>query len=284
MNKKLLQPALTLFFLAFLATGCKKYVHENITAASNSSLAISVYNDVFEQINAAVDSSLDEKTTGAWLMNGSLCANVTLAPVGTTFPKTLTIDYGIECQSIDGVMRAGKIIAVFDGNFEEENTIVNVSFDNYTAGQHIIAGTDSIVNTGTDSDGNPTFSEFIENATIALGSETIRWSAELNRTWTEGDTTNFNTDTIGGTLGLGGLTDDVFTLMGNASGNDSRTHPFNLEITEPLMLNSDCKYITSGMLTVSPANFNTGNVDYGDGTCDQQATMEVDGEVFNFTQ
>lgn len=284
MNKNLFQPAFALFLLTFLASGCKKYVHENITAASNSSLTISVYNDVFEQINAAVDSSLDDKTQGTWFMNGSLCANVTLTPVGATFPKTLTIDYGMECQSIDGVMRTGKIVAVFDGNFEDENTVVNVSFDNYTAGQYVIAGTDSIINTGTDSDGNPTFSEFIEEATVTLGSETIRWSAELNRSWTEGDTTNFTTDTTGGTLGLAGLTDDVFTLAGSASGNDSRTHPFTLEITEPLVLSSDCKYISSGMLTVSPANFNTGTVDYGDGTCNQQATMEVDGEVFNFTQ
>lgn len=284
MNKKLLAPTLALFVLAITIAGCKKYVHENITAASNSTLALRMYNDVFEQINAAVDSSLTEKTTGAWLLNGSLCTDVTLQPLGMSFPKTLTIDYSQECINADGVTRSGKIIAVFDGNFEDENTTVNISFDNYSANQNTVMGTDSITNLGSDSDGNPTFSEVIRNAIVSFGSESIIWEADLNRVWLEGDTTNFTTDTTGGTLGLAGLEDDVFSLTGTASGNDSRTHPFTLEITEGLMLPSNCTYITTGMLVVSPTNFNAGSVDYGNGTCDQQATMEVDGEVFNFTQ
>ena len=284
MIRKTILPAFVLFAIGISFSACKKLVHQNIKAANNSSVAINRFNDVFKQLNAAVDSSLDAKTNSTWLMNGTLCTTVSLDPVGPTFPKTLMVDYGAGCIGSDGVSRSGKIIAEFDGNFESENTTVQVYFEDYTSGQYRFTGTDSITNLGADGDGNPVFSEVIRDASIALGSEEILWEADLNRTWLEGDTTNFTTDTTGGTLGLTGLNDDVFSLHGTASGNDANTQPFGLEITLSLILPSECSYITTGMLVVSPVNFNSGTVDYGTGNCDRQATMEVEGEVFNFTQ
>jgi hypothetical protein len=275
---------LALAAFALVLSGCKKYVHQNIQAASNSSVALSNFNDVFEQLNAAVDSSLDAKTESTWMMNGTLCTEVTLSSLGAAFPKTLTIDYGTGCIGADGVSRTGKIIAVFDGNFEDENSTVIVSFDAFTNGQYSLMGTDSITNVGADGDGNPVFTEVLRDVVVSWNTQQILWQADLNRTWLEGDTTSFTTDTVGGMLGQAGLDDDVFSILGSASGNDSNTHPFTLEITQSLLLPTACEWITGGMLDISPANFNTGAVNYGNGDCDQQATMEVEGEVFNFTQ
>ena len=113
----LLKEAIAISLLVF--TGCKKFVHQNIKAASNSSLAFSTYNDVFTEINKAVSSemALDEMANGSWNLQGSVDATVTLEPIGTSFPKTLTIDYGTESIGPDGVVRSGKIVAMFDGNF-----------------------------------------------------------------------------------------------------------------------------------------------------------------------
>lgn len=276
--------ALVLTSSAIFLSGCKKFVHENIQAASNSTVALTTLNDVFEQLNAAADSSLAMKTQAAWLMNGSLCANVSLDMLGPGFPKTMTIDYGAGCIGADGVERSGMITAVFDGELSDENSTVNVSFTDYSNGQYAITGKDSITNIGADGEGNPLFTETIEDITLTWGNQSVKWNAALTRTWLEGDTTNFTTDTTGGTLGLAGLTDDVFGITGTASGNDSNTHPFTLEVSNSLKLPSACMYITEGMFIVSPTNFNDGTVDYGMGECDQQATLEVDGEVFNFTQ
>lgn len=285
MNKNVFIPVISFLAIGIAFSGCKKFVHQNIQAASNSSVAIITFNDVFEQLNSAVsyETALDEMTSGNWNMHGTLCANVSLMPLGAGFPKTLTIDYGSGCIGTDGVSRSGKIIAVFNGNFRDENTEISIYFDGFTNGQYAVAGTYDVTNTGTDGDGNPTFSEVIRDVIIAWNTQQIIWKADLNRTWIEGDTTNFTTDTIGGTLGIAGLEDDIFTLLGTASGNDSNTHPFNLEVTNSVVLPSNCKYITDGMLVVSPTNFNDGTVDYGSGECDKQATIEVDGEVFNFT-
>ena len=279
MNRKRLVPLAALMLLTIIfISGCRKMVHQNIQAASNSSVAISAYNDVFEQLNAAVDSSLDQKTVSTWNLAGTVCADVSLSSLGVAFPKTLTIDYGQECIDAEGISRMGKIVAVFSGNFRDENTTINLSFEEFSAGQYSLAGTDSITNNGVDASGNPLFSEVQRNTVVSWGNQNIRWNADLIRTWVDGYTTDFATDTFAG------LNDDVYELTGSASGNDSNTHPFTLETTSPLVLETSCEYITEGMLVISPANFNDGTVDYGIGECDKQATIEVDGEVFNFTQ
>lgn len=278
MNRQLLFPVLfAALAITILFSGCKKYVHQNIQAASNSSVAIIAYNDVFEQLNLAVDSPLDQKTIASWKLSGTICANVTLSPVGTVFPKTLTIDYGTGCTGPEGKVRSGKIVAEFSGNFLDESSIAVLNFDNFSTGQYKLSGTHTITNTGVDASGNFMFTEALRNAVLSWGDQTIRWKADLVRTWTEGAATNFIAN------GAEGVNDDVFLLSGSATGNDSNTHPFTLEITTPLVLQTGCKYIKEGILSIFPANFNEGKVDYGTGTCDKQATMEVDGEVFNFT-
>lgn len=268
-----------------VTSGCKKIVHQNIQAASNSSVAIMAFNDVFEQLNAAVSSemALDEMTDDSWFLSGTVCATVTLQPLGASFPKTLTIDYGAGCIGQDGKTRKGKIVATFSGNYRNEGTSINLIFDGFMTGQYALAGTDSISNNGANGSGNPIFSEVLRDVIISWGTQEILWEANLNRTWAEGSETNFTTDTVGGTLNMAGLLDDVFELTGSASGNDANTHPFTLEISTPLVLQTGCAFIKQGTLIVSPANFNDGNVDYGTGECDRQATIEVDGEVFNFT-
>jgi hypothetical protein len=284
-NTNLISSALLIVAGLTLTSGCKKMVHQNIQAASNSSIAIIAFNDAFEQLNAAVSSelALDQMTQANWNLSGTLCATVTLAPLGAAFPKTLTIDYGNGCIGPDGVTRTGKIVATFSGNFREEGTAINLIFDGYLTGQYALAGSDSITNNGTNGSGDPQFSEVLRDVVISWGTQQILWEADLNRTWTDGSETNFTTDTVGGTLNMAGLRDDVFELTGSASGNDANTHPFSLEIATPLVLQTGCGFIQQGTLTVSPANFDDGAVDYGTGECDRQATVEVNGEVFNFT-
>ncbi len=272
------------FGLIFTA-GCKKFVHQNIKAASNSSLAVLTYDDVFKQLNAALSSemALDEMTSATWLMNGSVCSTVILEPTGTSFPKTVTIDYGSGCICPDGVSRSGKIVAIFNGNFRMEGTSVLVSFEDYTAGQYNVTGTDSVYNNGTDGSGNPLFNHTIANANISWGGQNVTWDASLVRTWLEGDTTNYTTPDTTSTMGMAGLNDDVFELIGTAVGNDGNGHPYAWATNTSLQVQTGCEYIQSGTATVSPINFHEGLIDYGNGDCDSHAVIEINGEVFNFT-
>ncbi len=289
MNRRFLFPiVLTLLTSVVFISGCKKVVHQNIQAASNSSVAIIVFNDVFAQLSTAVNNGtpLNQISLSSWTLSGTAsCATATLSPLGSTFPKTLTVDYGTTgCTGPNGIVRKGIFTAEFSGNFGDEGTTIDILFDGFTKGQYTLAGTYSVTVGAADGLGNPTYSETISDAIISWGSQQVLWEANLNRTWTEGDTTHFNTPDTTSIMGVAGLNDDVFELTGSGEGNDSNTHPFTWESSTALILQTGCAYINQGTMVISPANFNDGTIDYGMGECDKQATIEVDGEVFNFTQ
>lgn len=259
-------------------SGCKKVVHENLKAASNNSTGIMLFNDVFEQVNLAVSDSipLDQFSENSWFLNGGVCANVSLDPTGSAFPKTLTIDYGTGCTGPYGVVRSGRIVATLSGNLTDEGSETEVVFDNYQAGQYRISGT-HLITAQADAGNGPVLNERVTDATIMWNGQTFKWRCDMDRTWASGADTDYSDG------GLSAMEDDVFELNGRGGGNDANTHPFSMEITEALQLGSDCAFIKGGKLEVTPENYNTGTVDYGRDTCDIQATMEVDGEVFNFT-
>ncbi|MCF8464136.1 MAG: hypothetical protein K9G41_04810 [Flavobacteriales bacterium] len=287
MNRRFHFPiALTLLTSVIFISGCKKVVHQNIQAASNSSVAVILFNDVFAQLNLAVNNgtALDQINQSSWLLNGSVCATATLSPLGSTFPKTLTIEYGTGCTGPNDILRKGTFTAEFSGNFGNEGTNIDILFNGFTKGQYTLAGTYSVTVGAVNGAGNPTYNETVSDAIISWGTQQVLWEASLNRTWTEGDETNWNTPDTTSTMGIAGLNDDVFELTGTGSGNDSNTHPFTWETSTALVLQTGCGYIKQGTAFISPANFNDGTVDYGMGECDKQATIEVDGEVFNFTQ
>jgi len=287
MNRRFHFPIVLTFLTSVVfISGCKKVVHQNIQAASNSSVAIIVFNDVFAQLSSTLNNGtpLDQISQSSWNLSGTVCATATLSPLGSVFPKTLTIDYGTGCTDFNGISRKGTFTAEFSGNFGNEGTTIDILFNGFTKGQYTLAGTYSLTVGAADGSGNPTYSETISDAIISWGSQHVLWEADLNRTWTEGDETNWNTPDSASIMGIAGLNDDVFELTGSGSGNDSNTHPFTWESSTALMLQTGCAYINKGTMVISPANFNDGTIDYGMGECDKQATIEVDGEVFNFTQ
>ena len=76
------------------STGCRKFVDKNILASSNNSVATNVFDDICSQVGEAASSwsDLNKTEESTWTMNTSSCATVMLQPLGTDFPKTLTLD------------------------------------------------------------------------------------------------------------------------------------------------------------------------------------------------
>jgi hypothetical protein len=133
MNRRLIFPiALTLLTSVVFISGCKKVVHQNIQAASNSSVAIIAFNDVFAQLSSTLNNgvALDQITQPSWGLSGTVCATATLSPLGSTFPKTLTVNYGANgCTGPNGIVRKGTFTAEFSGNFGDEGTTIDIIFN-----------------------------------------------------------------------------------------------------------------------------------------------------------
>jgi hypothetical protein len=230
------------------------------TLASSGSISQSLYDDAFDVITTEGETSN---------VNGRVetCATVTLSPADTTtFPKTMTIDFGSGCTSPNGIVRKGKIIATLSGKIRKSGTTSSVSFSNYYVNDYHVEGTYSITTNSGSGNG--------VNFTTAVSGGKI--------TYPDG-TTYFNysgTHTLAQTSGIGTATfaDDVYSWTGGFTTSSSASKSLTVSITSPLVKSMSCKNILSGVQTFT-YNLISGSINYGDGTCDNQATLTVAGKT-----
>ena len=76
--------------------------------------------------------------------------------------------------------------------------------------------------------------------------------------------------------------DDIYSITGNSSGKNREGRNFTTSITSALIKKSNCKWLTSGTLELTPDGFATRIVDFGSGTCDDDATFTVNGQTVSF--
>lgn len=76
--------------------------------------------------------------------------------------------------------------------------------------------------------------------------------------------------------------DDIIWISGTSSGKNRLGRTFTTSITNPLVKKTTCKWITSGTLDLTPDGLKTRTVDFGGGTCDDDATFTVNGQTISF--
>jgi hypothetical protein len=77
--------------------------------------------------------------------------------------------------------------------------------------------------------------------------------------------------------------DDVYLIEGSTTGTSARGSSYSAVITTPLRKANACPWIESGVVTITPRNKKTRTIDFGDGTCDNKATVTIEGKVYNIT-
>jgi hypothetical protein len=250
--------------LAALITlsACKKDNDNNsdtdttVTLASSGSASQSIYDDAFDVITTEGETSN---------VNGRVetCATVTLSPADTTtFPKTMTIDFGSGCTSANGITRKGKIIATLSGKIRKSGTTTSVSFSNYYVNNYHVEGTYSITTNSGNGNGI--------NYTTAVSGGKITWPD--GATWYNYSGTHTLAQTSG--IGTATFTDDVYSWTGGFTTSSSAGKSLTVSITSPLIKSMSCKNIISGVQAFT-YNVISGTINYGDGTCDNQATLTV---------
>jgi hypothetical protein len=201
------------------------------------------------------------------------CYIVTISPdtVGV-FPKTITIDFGTGCTGIDGHTRRGKIITVYTGRMVKPGSTATTTFDGFYIDSNKIEGTHIIQNNSTAR--TTIFTVNVQNGKITKPNGDYN-AVNFTRTWTQTE----GSGTPGYPL------DNVYSITGNASGTVSKndtTVQWTANITTPLTRKFTCRWIVAGQTTITRNNL-SGVLDYGDGTCDNQATLTVGSKVYNIT-
>jgi len=194
------------------------------------------------------------------------CAEVTID--FSESPYKLIVNFGEEnCLCNDGKNRRGKLIISFDGMYRETGTTITHTPVDFYVDDVKVEGSKTVVNKGLNENQNPWFT-VDENALITkTDGSTITWNSERQREWLTGDST---------------LTvwDDVYSLTGTANGKTSTGETWDMEILKSLIVELDCRWIPSGSIEINIETLPSGVLDYGEGNCDREATLEVDGKVY----
>lgn len=194
----------------------------------------------------------------------SRCFTVTVTPRDRgVFPKTVTLDFGNGCKARDGKLRKGKIITVFTGPMGIPGSKATTTFDGYKVDSIAVAGTHTVTNTSTSN--NRIFSVSVADGKLTWdGGRWVNWSCTRNMTQIEGNGTPILP------------ADDIFTITGSGRGENSRGNTWAHQITEPLVKRFTCRWISKGIISIT-RNAGSGQLDFGDGSCDNKAVLTING-------
>jgi len=199
----------------------------------------------------------------------SLCPTIispdTVASPG--WPRTMVIDYGPGCaDSIDGKIRKGKITCSFSNRWSIIGSYVTITLDTFSV-NGIKYDCDSIRITHSSQYG---FTTKVFKGVCQSNSWNLEW--ECDRTLVQ-------------TAGFGDFNpyNDVFSLTGTASGKNRNGKTYSVNVLTPVIKRSSCSWIESGVIELTPEGFAPRKVDFGNGNCDNQATITIKGNTFTFT-
>lgn len=195
------------------------------------------------------------------------CKKVTVEPEERgVFPKTITVDFGDGCNIKDGVVKKGKIIIEMSAPMNSEEWTKKVSFDGYSVNDKLFEGGKRISYVREGRRGLPTWQI---NSRMRVKWDTdsfVQHTSERTRYQTKG----FDTPRR--------PMDDAFILTGSGTGINRKGLAFKRTIEEPLHFSRDCFWIKKGIIKLQTRGESEVILDYGDGNCDNLATITKDGE------
>jgi hypothetical protein len=130
-------------------------------------------------------------------------------------------------------------------------------------------GSKQVTNMGHNSAGQSYFNVVVNGLIVKALGDSVVWNSTRTRTWTVGENsaTKF---------------DDVYEITGTASGTKGSTS-FTMVITQPLVRSLSCDWISEGKMDVQPSGKPLRQIDFGNGTCDDQATVTINSVVHTIT-
>ncbi|HSD13443.1 MAG TPA: hypothetical protein VLB74_02205 [Flavobacterium sp.] len=225
-----------------------------------------ISNDISE---IAEDQLNVQNTTGRENYHSILpdCATVTTTVNGNTW--TSVVDFGTTgCQYHNGAMLRGQIIISGSTDFHQSPYVWTYNFNNFHYNNILVEGTKTLSRTiqATDALATPHPVVVIDldlDITLPNGNTYSR-TGTRTRELIEG----YDTPLV--------FHDNVYRITGNWNTTGANSS-YTSTITTPLRVEIGCTYkLVSGVLTIN-RNDHTAVLDYGDGHCDNMATISIDG-------
>lgn len=269
--KSILMTCAGLIVTFVFLTGCSKdnkttNQSEELTTVQDNATAEKIFSDVSDIADQAYNSIQYTKSAddGGDIIGN--CATFSVDTVG--FPHTITIDFGdTNCLCPDGRYRRGKILVSFTGPYRQVGTVITHTFDNYFVNDNQVMGTKVVTNAGKNENNHTCFTISVDGIIIkANGGGQITWISNREREWILGEDTFTRFD-------------DVYLITGEGQGTTASGNNYSVLITNPLRKEISCRYFVSGTFEFTPGDRPKRIFDYGDGECDNIATVTVNGNT-----
>jgi hypothetical protein len=239
---------------------CEK--SENTANSDSVNLENNLKAAVTEVVSTSMNTTVLQDVRGMCLIpHISECATITVSD--SIYPKIITIDYGAGCGDHHHHTVSGRITIIVSDSLNHAGAYKTIESEGLYIDSNKVELSSSMTNLGLDAEGNWIMLH-ISNQKITLNDSTIL--------------TQLSTDTIKwvGGFETADKSDDVYYKTGHGSItiNDSLT--YGRAITKALLYDRSCEYVVSGTVELYK-NGSDVVIDYGDGTCDQVATVTMDG-------
>ncbi|WP_421762890.1 hypothetical protein [Ekhidna sp.] len=186
--------------------------------------------------------------------------------------KIITIDYGDGCEIRGGRVVKGKIIIEYNDRKLVPGAFRIVTLEDFFIDEVQIEGVRTLTNISESIDDNPTFNILLEGGKLSFpdGTSATR-DADHTKTW----------------IRANNPLNDEFHVEGEASGSNREDVRYEVEILEKLVFKRACRanrvFIpVSGIKQITFGD-NVAVINYGDGDCDNEVTITLNGETFTRT-
>jgi hypothetical protein len=204
------------------------------------------------------------------------CAIVTVS--SETFPKEIIIEFDSTCSIAresarpdfgpehgngpeHGHVIQGKIIIDISDSLTVPGSVEKITYQDFYMDSMKIDLIAEITNIGKNAEGNWVIRKEFDQTITRGDIVCVRYNKE-SQEWESGFETKDKSD-------------DVYYLSGSGTVSLNDTI-YTKTITTPLLFDASCDYISKGVVELTK-NSSTATIDYGDGICDNKATVTIDG-------
>jgi len=258
-----------IFLISISLISCDKAEDGNEVVFTKTVHDEAIADILWNSIDADIDYVSDIMISNKFKSVTDTCPMIIVEhPDSLFFPRTITIDFGDGCETFHGRIKSGKIIIRVSAPIHKAGSVRTVSFEDYYINDHHIEGSKTLTNKGFNEDGNMNWDVILRGGKITFpdGQVTTR-TLNHNREWISGiETPRY-------------WWDDEWHITGTANGINVDGISYNNTITTPILIKAVCRFPVSGIIDMEIDDLGTMIFDYGNGECDNEATVTYGDQV-----
>lgn len=269
---------LTVLAISFLAiSSCKKTnetaieeIETTFELSGNQAVADNLTQDAGDVMEEAAgrNNLLGSTASGSATTTNNWLPPCVIITVTGNFPsKNIKIDFGTGCTSPNGVFRKGIINVVLTDSLRRTGSVATITFDNYYVNTFKKEGTITWTNKTIAGSVTRSWNRQVANGKITAANGNF-WlhSSNIDITQTAGVSTPLD------------ITDDTFSLSGTRTVTNPAGKSRTSTTQTALQKKTNCSNIDQGIIKVQGPN-HYALIDFGDGTCNNLATISIDGRT-----